>query len=201
MKYNIKGKNVEITEAINEYIQHRVDILSKYFLINSDTYVNILLKVYGDKQKIEVTIPTKYGVLRAESTDKDLYNAIDDVVSKLQSQIRRHKTKMKKQRTSKEKLGHAINFEVLPDLLDNEEENIIRVKSITPEAKDIETAILEMEMLNHSFYIYRDIETENIHLIYRRHDGGYGIIETNWLNFIKIYYTFLKKGTVSRSED
>lgn len=179
MKYSIKGKNVEVTEAIKDYVESRLAHLSKYFVVDDETVVKILIKIYGDSQKIEATIPTKYGILRAEASDRDLYAAIDLVVAKLQSQIRKYKDKFKNHRSNKEHLGHAINFELLPEKNDAEDEVIVRTKKLTPEVKDLDTAILEMEMLQHSFYIFRDIETENINVIYKRKDGGYGLIENN----------------------
>lgn len=183
MKYSIKGKNIEITEAINDYIENRLDVLSKYFIFDEESEIKVLVKVHNDNQKIEVTIPTRQGVLRAESSDKDLYTAIDSVVDKLEAQIRKQKTKLKNQRENKVGLGHAfdMDFILALDEIDFEEEDlgVVRTKQITPEAKDIETAIMEMEMLHHSFYIFRDIETEKIAVIYKRKDGGYGLIETN----------------------
>lgn len=181
MKYSIKGKNIEVTEAIEDYIENRIDILDKYFVIDEDTVAKILVRVYGADQKIETTIPTKHGILRAEARSKNLYTAIDEVVEKLESQIRKQKTKLKNHRSSKDKLGHAIDFEFLQelDIKEEDDEGVVRTKELTPEAKDIDTAILEMEMLNHNFYIYRDMDTENISVIYKRKDGGYGVIETN----------------------
>ena len=182
MRYSIKGKNVEVTEAIEGKVANSLESLDKYFVIDESTVATVLLTVYSDQQKIETTIPTKFGILRAEASDRDLYNAIDSVIDKLERQIRKQKTKLKNRR-AKDKLGHAFNLEILQELQEDEaqvkDEGVVRTKFITPEAKDIETAILEMEMLNHSFYIYRDIETEAINVIYKRKNGGYGIIETN----------------------
>ena len=187
MKYSIKAKNIEITDAIEKYIESRINLLDKFFVVDDNTEAKILIKIYNDEQKIETTIPTKYGILRAEARDKDLYNAIDSVVDKLEAQIRKHKTKIKDHRASyrgKEKLGLAFNIEMLDNLADandydeDDDSQVVRTKELTPEAKDIDTAILEMEMLNHSFYIYRDMDTENISVIYKRKDGGYGLIET-----------------------
>ncbi|MDF9866620.1 putative sigma-54 modulation protein [Bacilli bacterium PM5-3] len=182
MKYSIKGKNVQVTEAIENYIESRLDLLDKYFVVDDSTVAKVLIRVYDSEQKIETTIPTKFGMLRAEARDKDLYTAIDSVVEKLEAQIRKQKTKLKDRR-AKEKLGYAFNMEFLKELADDEFEEdlaeVVRTKELTPEAKDIDTAILEMEMLHHSFYIFRDIETENISVLYKRKDGGYGLIETN----------------------
>lgn len=184
MEFTIKGKNIELTEAIEDYIEGKLLGLDKYFVIDEQTSAKVLIVVHGNYQKIEVTIPTKHGVLRAESRERDLYTAIDKVVEKLESQIRKQKTKIKLRAKDKQGLGHAFDMEYLASIeeIADEPDNksgVVRTKNITPEAKDIETAIMEMEMLHHSFYIFRDMETETISVVYKRHDGGYGLIETN----------------------
>lgn len=179
MKYQIKGSNISVTRAIEDYVETRLEHLAKYFVINEDTVAKVLITVYKKGgQKIETTIPTKYGILRAESTESDLYAAIDASVEKLESQIRKYKTKIKRNK-SKEHLGHAFDFESIPGSeLEEKELDVVKTKSINPRPKDLETAILNMEMLNHSFYIFRDLETEKISVVYKRNDGGYGLIET-----------------------
>ncbi|MGL4383643.1 MAG: ribosome hibernation-promoting factor, HPF/YfiA family, partial [Bacilli bacterium] len=149
MKFNIVGKNVEITQAIEEYVENRLSHLSKYFVIDEDTNVRVLIRVYDDAQKIETTIPTKNGILRAEASDRDLYVAIDEIVTKLTSQIRKQKTKLKKQRSVKND-GYAFDFTYLEELYDVEDDNdeVVRSKVINPEFQDLDTAILKMEMLN-----------------------------------------------------
>ena len=139
-----------------------------------------MVRVYPNKQKIEVTIPTKYAVLRAEVTHDDLYAAIDLVVDKLEDQIRRQKTRLT--RKHKEKLAMAfIDDEALYvdyDEVDEDEDEVVKTKSLVPETMDLDEAIMRMEMLNHTFFIYRDEETNEIAVVYKRHDGGYGLIET-----------------------
>lgn len=181
MKYSIKGKNIEVTEAMEDYIGTRISSLDKFFIIDEESSAKVLVRVYDSDQKIEITIPTKFAILRAEARDRDLYTAVDKVVEKLEGQLRKQKNKLKNHR-AKDKLGHALNMEFMETLeafaQDDIEEGVVKTKNITPEAKDIDTAILEMEMLNHSFYIFRDIETEDIAVLYKRKDGGYGLIET-----------------------
>ena len=139
-----------------------------------------MVRVYPNKQKIEVTIHTKYAVLRAEVTHDDLYAAIDLVVDKLEDQIRRQKTRLT--RKHKEKLAMAfIDDEALYvdyDEVDEDEDEVVKTKSLVPETMDLDEAIMRMEMLNHTFFIYRDEETNEIAVVYKRHDGGYGLIET-----------------------
>ncbi len=176
MKVQIYGKNITVTVAIAEKIEKKLSHLEKYFIIDENVVANVVVRVYPNKQKIEVTIPTKYAVLRTEVVDDDLYAAIDKAIDKLEDQIRRQKTRLT--RKNKEKLAYAFieeDFEV-EDGEDDEE--LVKTKSIVPDTMELDEAIMRMEMLNHNFFIYRDDETSEIAVVYKRHDGGYGLIET-----------------------
>ena len=136
----------------------------------------MVVRVYPNKQKIEVTIPTKFAVLRAEVVHDDLYAAIDLAIDKLEDQIRRQKTRLT--RKNKEKLAYAfLETEELDEEYDEADE-VVKTKSIVPDTMELDEAIMRMEMLNHNFFIYRDDETKEIAVVYKRHDGGYGLIET-----------------------
>lgn len=178
MKVQIYGKNITVTPAIAEKIENKLSLLEKYFIIDESAVANVVVRVYPTKQKIEVTIPTKFAVLRAEVTHDDLYAAIDLVVDKLEDQIRRQKTRL--QRKNKEKLAMAFieESEEVFDEYDESDDELVRTKTITPETMELDEAIMRMEMLNHSFFIYKDAETEEVAVVYKRHDGGYGLIET-----------------------
>ncbi|MEF9962098.1 MAG: ribosome-associated translation inhibitor RaiA [Erysipelotrichaceae bacterium] len=177
MKVQIYGKNISVTPAIAEKIEHKLSMLEKYFIIDDTVIANVVVRVYPNKQKIEVTIPTKFAVLRAEVVHDDLYAAIDLVVDKLEDQIRRQKTRL--MRKHHEKLAKAFveNDEPYLDYDENDDE-LVKTKSLEPESMDLDEAIMRMEMLNHSFFIYRDQETNEIAVVYKRHDHGYGLIET-----------------------
>lgn len=175
MKIKIYGKNVTVTPAIEEKIQKKLNHLEKYFLIDEDVVANVLIRVYPTQQKIEITIPTKHAVLRAEVTHADLYAAIDLAIDKLEDQIRRQKTRLTKK--NKEKLAMAFIHADMDEEYQNEE--VIRTKSISPDTMEVDEAVMRMEMLNHSFFIYRDDETNEIAVVYKRLDGGYGLIETD----------------------
>ena len=176
MKVQIYGKNITVTPAIAEKIEKKLTHLEKYFIIDENVVANVVVRVYPNKQKIEVTIPTKYAVLRAEVVQDDLYAAIDLAIDKLEDQIRRQKTRLT--RKNKEKLAYAFieDEEIEDEYGDNDE--LVRTKSIVPDTMELDEAIMRMEMLNHSFFIYRDDETKEIAVVYKRHDGGYGLIET-----------------------
>lgn len=171
MKTNIVGKNITVTDALEKRINKKLSVLNKYVIIDDNDTANVLIRTYPTKQKIEVTIPTKVAILRAEESDYDLYKAIDKVVDKLEDQIRRAKTRLQKHDNIK--LAEAfLEVEAEP------EEEIVRTKSIVPEEMSLDDAIMKMELLGHSFFIYTDDETGKIAVVYARNDGGYGLIET-----------------------
>lgn len=175
MKLNIRGDRLEITDAIRDYVEDKLGRLDKYFK-DSDINANVLLKVKGNRQIIEVTVPTDKYILRSEEEHNDLYAAIDLVVDKLEGQIRKNKTKLKKQNIDNKYKDFNFDYE-----LDEDEENndvIVKHKEIEMKPMDSEEAILEMELLGHSFFVYKDVDTGNVNVLYKRKDGNYGLIET-----------------------
>ena len=176
MKYNIRGDKMIVTDAINSYVEGKLGKLDKYFR-NDEIKANVLLKVRGaNRQIIEVTIPTEKFILRCEEENNDLYAAIDLCVDKLERQIRKNKTKLKRHVT-KEK-NKDINFEF--ELAENEDidETIVKRKKIDTKPMDEEEAILEMELLGHDFFVFKNTNTESVCVVYKRKSGDYGIIET-----------------------
>ena len=174
MKFEIVGKNIAITDGMRTKIETKLSFLEKYLMIGEDTVARVVARVYPNSQKIEITIPTRIGILRTEVTHEDLYAAIDLAIDKLEDQIRRQKTRLSKKH--KEKL--AVSF--IKEIEDNDDtvkDEIVRTKSIKPDPMDVEEAIMRMEMLNHSFFIFTDFDTEAISVVYKRKDGGYGCIE------------------------
>ena len=175
MKITLRGKNIEITEAIEEKVSEKLSKLDKYFIVSENVEAKVLVRTYHYGQKIEVTIPTEYVLLRAEVVDQDLYNAIDLVIDKLEGQIRKYKTRLNR-KSKDNKL--AFNLASIEPLEDEEEDVLVKTKTITPKPMDMEEAIMQMELIGHSFFVYRDTETDAISIVYRRNDGNYGLIET-----------------------
>ena len=171
MKITLRGKNIEITEAIEEKVSEKLSKLDKYFIVSENVEAKVLVRTYPYGQKIEVTIPTEYVLLRAE----DLYNAIDLVIDKLEGQIRKYKTRLNR-KSKDNKL--AFNLASIEPLEEEEEDVLVKTKTITPKPMDMEEAIMQMELIGHSFFVYRDTETDAISIVYRRNDGNYGLIET-----------------------
>ena len=171
MEILIRGNKVDITDAMKDYVKEKLSKLDKYTL-DDNTKANVLVKVRNYTQKVEVTIPLKTLILRAEEESEDFYSAVDLVINKLERQIRKNKTKLKK----KEKSG--IKEFNIDDIIDLSEENeVVKRKKIEIKPMNLEEAILQMEILGHNFYMYKDSELEKIALVYKRRDGGYGVIE------------------------
>ena len=175
MKISVRGKNIEITEAIESKISDKLSKLDKYFIVSDNVEAKVLCRVYPYGQKLEVTIPTEYVLLRAEVVDSDLYTAMDLVVDKLEGQIRKYKTRLSR-KSKDNKL--AFNLSSIEDV-ETDDDVLVKVKSITPKPMDMEEVIMQMELIGHSFFVYRDAESDSISIVYRRNDGDYGLIETD----------------------
>lgn len=175
MKYNIRGEKVEITPSIRSYIEDKIGKLDKYFENPDQINANVVIKVRGKEQKIEITVPAMHYTLRSEESHDDLYAAIDLTVDKLERQIRKNKTKI----NARNKKNIIQNFELdLEDSLEDDDSKVLKRKKIEMKPMDEEEAILQMQMLGHSFFVFKNADTDSICVLYVRKDGNYGIIET-----------------------
>ena len=194
MKYNIRGDKLVVTDAINEYVETKLSKLNKYFK-EEDILANILLRVRGNSQIIEVTIPTDKFILRGEEEDKDLYAAIDLVTDKLERQIRKNKTRLKKQNSIDNKYKE-FNFEyIIPEEETTEDEQIVKRKNIEMKPMDEEEAILQMNLLGHEFFVYKDINV--VHIV--SNDLLFYILSAFINLFIIIVPILLRKIDVNKS--
>lgn len=175
MKIQIRGNKVKITNAIDTYIQEKIGRLDKYLENPDEVTANVLVSVRGKDQTVEVTIPVKKFILRAEDTHTDLYAAIDLVSDKLERQIRKNKTRMKK-KVNKEYVDFNIDFKVEKE--EEEKGKIVKRKEIETKPMSEEEAILQMNLLGHSFFVFENMDTNRINIVYRRKDEDYGIIDT-----------------------
>ncbi len=176
MKCQIIGKNITVTDAIRNVIEEKLHRMDKYFVINEDVTCKVLIRTYRTAQKIEITIFTKMMDFRVEVMEDDLYAAVDLAIDKLEGQMRKLKTRLN--RRHKESLGRAIAFENFEqEETPSSEDEIVRVKEVKLEPIDMEEAITKMEALGHTFYLYLDEEDEVVSVLYRRRDGGYGVIQ------------------------
>jgi putative sigma-54 modulation protein len=175
MEYIIHGDKVIITEGIKDHIIEKLKKLNKYFEEPEKLNAHILIKIRGYEQIIEVTIPIKKHTLRAEEENSDLYIAIDLVVDKLERQIRKNKSKLQERSTKEDQRIFAFGSY---DEEENDDTTVVKRKNIDMKPMDEQEAILEMNLLGHSFFVFKDCSTNNICVLYRRKDGNYGIIET-----------------------
>lgn len=174
MKFEIYGDNVVITEGMRHRIETKLSFLNKYLLIDENTTARVVAKVYPNAQKVEITIPSKIGPLRAEVLHEDFYAAVDLAIDKLEDQIRRQKTRLS--RRHKEALADSfVDLEARED----EKDVVVRTKEIDAEEMSLDEAIMRMEMLSHSFFIYKDIDSDKMAVVYKRNDGNYGLIEVD----------------------
>lgn len=176
MKFNIRGQKLEVTDAIRNYIEEKIGRLEKYFENPSELTANVLIKVRGKQQVVEVTIPAPRLILRGEEAHDDLYASIDLVSDKIERQIRKNKTRMNSKKNKTRIDNFIIDFQVNQE--EAEENKIVKRKTIDMKPMSEEEAILQMELVGHEFFVYKDSEKESICILYKRKDNNYGIIET-----------------------
>jgi len=179
MKFNIRGENIELTSAIRDYVEKKVSKLERYLTKTHDTIAHVNLRFNPDKtSKVEVTITQPQLVIRAEETNLDMYAAIDLILDKLERQIQKYKTKVN--RKLRGNAENAAIFTSESDETDIEESfEIVRTKQFDLKPMDSEEAILQMDLIGHSFYVFTDAKTNQTHVVYKRKDGQYGLIEAS----------------------
>jgi putative sigma-54 modulation protein len=180
MKFDIVGKNGFVpSPAIKAYAEKRLGKVVSIFGPDVIHEVRVVCKVYKDHHKIEVTIPAKNTVLRAEVSDQDMYAAIDKANDKLVAQIRKHRDKLKNN-LEKEGIKQAYSTEFDAESLEKDilASQLVKNKQVELQPMTSEEAIARMELSGHDFYVYLDKDTKRTHVVYRRHDGDYAVIET-----------------------
>jgi putative sigma-54 modulation protein len=174
MRISITGKNLEISEYLSGLINKKVGKLERFF--PQDTEVIVTLSVEKNRHIVEVTIPYDGGVIRGEEITGDMYASIDNVLDKLEKQIFRHRTKLEKcLRTGA--LREMEQSGAGDDEADEEGPKIVRVKRFAIKPMSEEEAMLQIEMVGHSFYVFLNSETNKMNVLYKRKDGDYGLIE------------------------
>lgn len=183
MKFEVVGKNgFAPTNAIKDYAEKKLNKVVSFFGPEVISEVRVVCKVYKDHHKIEVTIPAKGTVLRAEVSDIDMYSAIDKASDKLVAQIRRHKDKLK-HNLEKEGIKQAYSNEFDAESLEKDilASQLVKNKKVELVPMTSHEAIAAMELSGHDFYVFLDKESNRTNVVYRRDDGDYAIIETHTL--------------------
>lgn len=180
MNFNIRGENLEITPALRSYVEKKVSKIERYFDSTPLSEVHVKLQVMNNENIIEVTIPMPQLLLRAEEKHADMYAGIDLVVEKLERQIRKHKTKVNRKFRQDGTLKYMFKNDIEPSTeedIDSEDIDIVRTKRFTFKPMDAEEAVLQMDMLGHSFFVFNNSVNGETNVVYRRKDGRYGLIE------------------------
>ena len=171
MKTKIFGKNINVTPSLNDTVEKKVSRLEKYFY--KDVEVKVVLSVEKLRQIIEITVPFAGVVLRSEEVTDDMYNSIDHAVDTLERQIRKHKTKLQ----NKKHMPETIRFDNIEPLEDEDESKIVKTKRFAMKPMNVEEAVLQMDLVNHNFFVFLNSETEEVNVVYKRRDANYGLIE------------------------
>lgn len=175
MNYTVSGKNIEITNGLREAVIDKLSKLERYF--TPETEVNVTLSVEKDRQRIEVTIPIKGTIIRAEQVSSDMYASIDLVEAVLERQLRKYKNKIVDQKQSAMALSQVFLEE---EAGDDDEIKIVRTKRFAMKPMDIEEACVQMELLGHDFFVFRNAETDEVNVVYKRKGNTYGLIEPEY---------------------
>lgn len=174
----IHGDKIKVTDAMKSYIEEKLGRLDKYLENSENVRANVIVKVKGHLQTMEITIPLKSFILRSEETQEDFYAAVDKTIDKLERQIRKNKTRLM---SRKAKPSYDFNFDMIELPTEKEEikeSKIVKRKTVDVKPMDEEEAILQMELLGHQFYMYKDADTNKPAVVYKRNDGNYGVIES-----------------------
>jgi putative sigma-54 modulation protein len=172
MAITVRGKNIEITPALKDYVEKRIGKITKYF----DTLgeITVILTVSKGRHIVEVTVPINGMLLRGEEATTDMYTSIDLVIEKLERQIEKYKTKIAR----KLKQG-SFKFDIPAPAVEPEtdEFKVVRTKRFAMKPLNVEEAIMQMNFVNHDFFVFMNSDTEQVNVVYRRKDGHYGLIE------------------------
>jgi len=174
MRFTFAGRGITLSDRLKEQVQLKLGKLDKYF--SEDTEARVTLLKEGDMAKIEVTIPTKIGLIRAEDANKDLDTSIDKVEEIIEKQIKKFKNRLIDKKQSATPFS-AMFMEAPVDVDYDDEIRIVKTKRFPIKPMDAEEACLQMEMLGHDFYVFLNSETDEINVVYKRKGGAYGLIE------------------------
>jgi putative sigma-54 modulation protein len=172
MRYIISGKNIDVTEGLKSAVYEKIGKLERYF--TPDTEIHVTMSVEKERQRIEVTIPMKGTIIRAEQVSNDMYVSIDLVEEIIERQLRKYKNKLIEQKQA------AVNFNqafIDDDYAEDDSIKIVKTKKFAIKPMDPEEACIQMELLGHNFFVYRNAETDEVNVVYKRKGNTYGLIE------------------------
>ncbi|MCQ4635776.1 ribosome-associated translation inhibitor RaiA [Anaerovorax odorimutans] len=173
MKIVINSKNYNASEKLKETIEKKFAKLDKYF--SNEITANVMTLREKGKYKVEATINTKGTIFRAEVLAEDPYEGVDRVVEKLSRQMSKFKTKL--QRKYKDHKDFA--FAELPETEEDQDDiQVVRKKRFDLVPMTVDEAVVQMELLEHNFFVFLNMETDSVGVVYKRNDNDYGLLET-----------------------
>lgn len=175
MEIIIHGDKLKVTDAMKEYIEEKLEKLNKYLEDSDNIRASVIVKVKNREQRVEITIPLKAFILRSEESKEDFYAAVDKTIDKLERQIRKNKTRIMSKHI---KTNRDFSISALAEEEESNDKKILKRKKVEVKPMNEEEAILQMELLGHQFYMYKDSETNQVAVVYKRTDGNYGVIES-----------------------
>ena len=172
MKIIVTGKNINVSDKIQTAIEKKFEKLGKYFA--DDIKANVVIHPEKAKVKMDATIATKGAIFRAEDVSQDIFDCIDIVADKLSSQMSKYKGKMLR----KNKSNESVRFEMIPETAEPEEGKVVKTKRFELTPMTVDEAILQMELLQHNFFVFLNVETDSVSVVYKRQDKDYGVLNT-----------------------
>lgn len=172
MRLTVTGKNIALTDALKDIVEKKLSKLDKYFVPEVDTRVT--LSVQKNRQIIEVTIPFNGMLVRGEESTDDMYSSIENVVEKIEKQILKNKTRVERRLHE-----GSLRLKDTPAYESSEEEEnkIVKTKRFAIKPMDTEEAVLQMDLLGHNFFVFKNADSNEVNVVYKRKDGNYGLIE------------------------
>lgn len=173
MNINVRGKQFKVTDALKDYVDKRVGKLGKY----SDDFIDVqvTLSVEKERQRVEVTAPLNGFILRGEEETEDMYSSIDLVVSKLERQMEKYRQRIGKKRTKAVKDEPSFILESDEEII--EKDTIVKIKKFPAKPMSVDEAVMQMNLIGHSFFVFTNAETEVMNVVYKRKYGDYGLME------------------------
>ncbi len=167
MLVHFKARNLEVTDSLREYTEKR---LSKFDKLIGEAEATVTMRCIRDLQRVEVTIPYNGVLIRGEEQGYDMYACVDNVTEKLESQIHKYRTRLIKR-------GRGAKTEpAQPETHWLEDDEPVRVKTFPTKPMSVEEAIMQMNLLGHSFFVFFNLDTGLVNVLYRRHDGEFGLL-------------------------
>jgi putative sigma-54 modulation protein len=180
VRLQVKGKNLEISDSLYQYAEEKLGKLEKH--LNDATRLELELAVeknpsISQSQVAEATVWTKGPILRARESSDDMKASIDLLVAKLERQVKRYREKRQRKQVARGAEVHALPEEARPVVPDEAEPVIVKTKQFAVKPMTPEEAVLQLELIGHDFFVFRNVESDDINVVYRRRDGNYGLIE------------------------